>query len=543
MLYFVCFVFPMMMQLGINVDEGCPGIIALDIISQFTDKLSYRFDILNPLFEQAGVSYFSFNDIYIPVKFCSYEGTVGICLTSVLLVCSESLIFALRFPYLVFALIIFVAVYFTLKEVFDKNTAVLAVLFLATNSVFMQAVVVANLKDEIHQIAFFFLGMMFFVRSFFNKKKGLFYLGLGSFFWGIGLMAKFMFFGFLGPFFLIVLLSKQLRRFFKKKEVLICFSVCFLLGFLPVAINYLDEGLFSFGSFLKCLSGKTDFHDNSNILTNLLIRYSDFASFLQQEISLFIRQEEMLSLVNYYSRNLFLIGVLYFIVKRNYTVFYIIFFYSVLWFLTIFVPFLRVPSHMVILFPFVELIQAYFIVSIYRDPAIKMRYKKYIVGLLLLICICFFGNNIKNNFTLFNYVQKNQVQQRWTNLIYPVCDYLVEEGITEIYSASEVFNPKSVDFLTKRQVRAYSFWYDYWFLRDYYSLESLRSWFENSDSSPYRHDSNIFYVILNDNYLKRNEKPQSSLFEIITSKNKSVERIKTFSDEYDSISIYRVIRR
>lgn len=545
-LYFLCMAIPLMFSLGVHHDECLQGLIGLDFISQFSDKLGYVFDINNKIFYQKDVSYFLINDIYLPVKYCYYEGTVGIWITSLLLLLFDNVIFALRFPYVIFAVLTFLCVYLLVGKIFDKTKAALAVLFLSTNTVYLQSVIVANFKDEVHQIAFFYAAVLFFVYAFYSKKRKLLFLFCGSFMLGVGLMAKYMFFGFLAPLFIAVLLVKDLRRMFFKPNALLVLLIGFILGFLPILIHYISENFQSFFVFFDSLFIKSGSDEKLNIVSSLVKRIDDFENFAGGSISVFVRDADVFTLHNFRTFYLMLAGIIYFSFKRVKPMIVFILFYAGLFLLTLFVPNMSVASHMVMLFPFNEIIIACFVVSF-----VAQSWYKRIFGKLLSICLMIFAafflyDNIKGNFMLKTYVDRNQVQPIWSNQIYPVTDYLLENKIERIFSVGLVFNPKTVEYVTKRKVIAHNYWYDFWYknngvfddlLNTYDKYETALNWFKNAAGN-----KKEIYFLRHDNFLKKEEKPHIFVEDILREQGYKISKIHVFADIHDEIVLLKAVK-
>lgn len=542
-IYFCYIVFPLINVLGVNIDEGLPGIIALDFVSQFLEGLPYRFELNNMIYNKAGVDYLQLGDIALPVVTWAYEGAVGVWMTSFFLLLSDNLNFALRFPHLIFAVITIISVYITLKNIFDKWTALLAVFLLAVNSVFLEATLVGNFKDEIHQLAFFYMGTAFFSHFYLHKKNAYLYISLGAFSLGVGLMAKFMFFGFLVPLFFIVVFFKDIRRVFIQPKIVFCFILFFALGFSPVIIYYLKGNFYVFISFLESLFTSSNSHNNLDILGNLKLRAGDFITFAEQNMMISINYAERFKINNLYSFNLFVLGMIYFVIKKNKKILTVFLFYFILWLLTIFVPGIRSESHMVMLFPFVEIILACFILSFFRESFYAKKVKKFLAVLLIILSVLVAGKNIKNDFLLSSYIKTNNVLPMWSSLSYQAFDYLLENDIKEIYSVCQMFNPHTVAYMTKREVKVKSFWTAFWEKPEYLEKETLITWLDKSFlERKSQGNKNIFYLVLDGVNLKKENIPQNNMLEIIAERNYKIETLKTFSDKYNSVSIYRVNR-
>lgn len=537
-LYFLAMIVPLINVLGINIDDSMPSLMALDFLSQFMEGFSYQFDAGSSSYFIPGVDYFSIADVSVPVVMCPYEGAVTIWLLSFLLAVFNNLIFAIKLPHLIFAVITFISVYITVEKFFDRVSAFLTVLFLAVNTFYMEAVLVGNLKDEVLQVALFYLGLAFFSHLYVYKKHFYFYVAVGAFFWGVGLMAKFMFFGFLAPFILMAVSCQDVRRFFFKPKCLFCFALFFALGFLPIILYYLDGNFHIFIGFIKSLFIKSDVHNNINILENLQIRALDFKTFLEQNMMISINYAERFKVNNFYSLSLFVIAFVYFVYKKDKKVLSICLFYFMVWGLTIFVPNEMVESHMAILFPFVQIIQAVFFVSFFKDKIVKGKLKLVLVFMLLFPSVSFMAKNIKNNFMFASYIKENNVLSHWSNLIYPVCDYMQENNIKEIYSLCHFSNPYSIAYLTKREVLSRNFWIDNWHKDSYKTKDGVVKWFDKTSKD----NTGSFYLLMDDMGVKKGLKPHIYMMELLKERNYKVEAVETFSDKYNRIIIYKVLK-
>lgn len=511
--------------LGINVDEGDVGIVVNDFMTYISpQEYGYSADTKSYIYNKFGAFTVRLGDTSWPLMLHSYEGVVGLYPSILLLLCKVDPVLAVRLPHVLFGLFSILVIYFLIRKIFNSDIGLLTVILLATNPVFISSVRIGNFADEILQIFIFVLAILF-LQKFLNTGK-VKHLCLAAFISGIGVSAKFMFFGFLAGVFVVIFCLRPYRSMFFRKKFLFCSGVFFFIGCIPVIVqNYYDASS-SFVSFINTLFAGDSFgHNNLKIFSNLGKRFQDLTNLVLQNLNAFIAPDFKSWFNNYASLLLFLVSFPLALLLKGRAIKLLMLGYLVLFMLTIFVPFEYDSLHLVILFPFVEIMQAYLIYNSFRC---KGKYKLLTVVVLVLLSVILVKNH-RNNVEIKHRIMRNQVNPEWSTLIYPVCDYLLENNIREIVTFQPLLSATPVDFLTRRKVRVFNFWNE-----DDKSLSKLYDWYEDVSRR-----KNSFYVIVGRSFEYDNTQGYD-LLEKISSQNIRVDFIKSFTSKYDKIEIYKI---
>lgn len=329
----------------------------------------------------------------------SYCGRLGSVLFMPFVFVGLKSVFFFRVSSLPLILAGIACMYLVVKNWFNVFTARVFIFLLLTNSFFIRVVRVASKRDELYQVAFFWIALWLFNMAFLRKKPVL--LGLGAFVCGVAFWTKIMF---LGYFFAALCGGLCLVPFYRngflpfsspwfKKGV--WFSVAgFLLGSLPWTLSNIA---FDFGSvkyfFHAVTVTRPGGWENWDIVKNLGIRFAHLGQFLfstSGSVDGVGMVRDVFGAVLFFCS---VLAVLFFLLFRPGFVFLgksrLVFFlvlYGVLFFLTCFVPVSGIAEHMVVLFPVSQLMLA-FALSI-MVGRVAREWLKWVVLAFLLVYAC-----------------------------------------------------------------------------------------------------------------------------------------------------------
>lgn len=524
--YFLFMTLSGVQTLGINVDEGDVGVISFDFISQFTTDGHFvkraEHTFLNG--NSAVFATKAFGVLW-PVMLHSYEGILSIYPSIFMLALDCNPALSLRLPHVLFAFFSLVLAYVILKKAFNPILALIAVLLFAVNPVFISSARIGHFADEILQI-FLFMSVLYLLQKFVFCGRFR-YLYFAFFICGIGVSAKFMFFGYLAGMFVVVLFLRKYRILILKKEIIFFGTLLFILGVLPVIMQNYASAFDPFLSFVENIFSKNKSgYDNLQVGSNLLVRCKDLVNFVLQKLHTFVYFEDKGYLNNYASLLLFALSIVFIAVSGSKIIRLFVAGYIVLFFLTVFVPFEYDQMHMVILFPIVEIMQAYFLYYVFRN------YKKYkVMAIAIALCLMVMLSKAHmSNMEIRKRILTNQVGEEWSSLIYPFSEYIVDQKFTEIMTVKPLLSETPVSFLTGRKVKVINFW-DH----EKSNMDGLEKWYRHKIRNK---DTDVYFALLD--RVDVSDSHGHLLLGTLEKSGYTVSLIQDFRTDYDKIEIYRI---
>lgn len=474
-------VFSSALTLGIHPDEGDSAIAAFDFVMQFEkEQGTYTPSLYNRS------DFGSFLGYVFPIYFGVYEGPVSTYFVSLIFFIfgKSMLVFRLSSLFMGAGIILFG--YLLLKNIFGKIVSGITVILLTINPIFVQAVLVGQRSDEL-LVVFLLLAGGVFMQKFLQKDKWYF-IAAAFFLWGLGLWGKLMFLGFMpGLFFGFFFLDKE-----QKKKI---------ISRVPFAASAFFAGAFGciynafFGHkflipFLEAVFGKTSSgHNNLNITANLLERLSHFAKFIKGNIYIAVTD---MSFLNPYADKFFYVFIflliLMFVMGYSRKIFkwrflgFLVVFYSLLFVCLLFVPLIFDAKHMLLFTPFCQLLIALSMVRFFQLLYHNGRHT--CLGALAAIFLAFvlvwhLAFELKALYLQQKAIKENKTSYEfWSYCLYDAVDFMLENNIEQVYTASHVVWPASIAFLSKDKIDTQNFWLFYFRGQTAKKEYSLRDWID-----------------------------------------------------------------
>lgn len=429
LIYFIFTSVSFLDKIGFHIDEGIHGNIALDIISG-----------ANP--------YFSYGQDTIDFHYCGFIPALLLIPLFLFFGCS---VFVLRLLPIIIACGAMISIYYVCRKWFGTKVGLVTLVLLASNSVFIRAVRVGLWREEIFQIFFLWVSFVCLQRYLDTEKKEYLYL-IGLLF-GVALNTKIMFLGYLAGIFVSFLFVKDIRFFvrnvlFKDKKDYIYFLFMFIIG-ISYWITYNIVNNFAMFKLISDSIVRPGFYGLAN---NMIRRVGDFCLLLLGSL----KMENIVvpgNFLNFFFFFVSFIAVSIYLFCSKKIVFlknkiaFLFILYIVLFFLTGIIPNGYNPENIIILMPFVEIIQALFIVGILNICKNKKYLKMWVVSMLIFTMsiemgkTCFYINMIKND----------NVEGSFSPVINEVASYLETNRIYDIINVTNYIGP-NIEFLTMKRV-------------------------------------------------------------------------------------------
>ena len=362
-----------------------------------------------------------------------YAGTITTYLYVPIFAFLEPSNFSMRILGIIINVATLLSTFYFVKEFFDKKTAAVSVVFLATMPAFLFYGKFAGwVSTEL--FLFFILSMYFLIKwKKEEKTKFLFLAGLAI---GLGFSTKLIFLWVIGPLLIFFIIFKIWKKI-SLKQFLIGVSG-FAIG-ASLLIAYLLKSGVSFAGVILAGSSKTWYGaDNTNFASNLALRFSNFNDL--------ISGNSLTMLGGGYGNQIFftifIISIIGFIILAKYWkfskfkrgIFLISSFFIMLAMSTVTLSVFN-PAQMLILLPFVPIITALFLGILYNKWKIKNSYK-------ILIVFCGVGGVIVagNLITVYDY---NQVLEE-TGGIGTFSEQF--DNLASFLTENEHYNPIALDW-------------------------------------------------------------------------------------------------
>jgi 4-amino-4-deoxy-L-arabinose transferase-like glycosyltransferase len=424
---------------GLDTDEAFNGVVSNNILRDVSD-------IANA---QCLQSYVSISGKIIPVMAAQYSGPIIPYLARPFIALFGPGAFALRLCGILILAILLLFIYRLAGVWFGRRVGLLAALLTATNLSFVQYSRVGMFRVEIFVMAFFWIGLYLLIR--YSQGKNFFFFCLGCLSLGLGFCTKITFLYYLVglvPAYLILGRKLNLLRGFNfKKTLLSIFSFC-LGSFFIIIYNFKQPGI----TFKQLFFALTDIKatgqntigmpaNNLNYLYNLSVRISDLSGLLKGD--LFTRWDwgvtrsstlekflpaaaglAVIAMLWGLFAALFLPGLSQLIRRR------LLFLYTVylaLFFATPFTLSSFNQGHLLIIFPFPQVILALFLVYLGRGIKRKSKVfgKVFLWGLILPVVSLNIYMNIYFNLEM----KRTGGYGRWSTAVSELVEYLQRKNI------------------------------------------------------------------------------------------------------------------
>jgi len=424
---------------GISIDEATDGIVAKNI---FRNPPSY----FSKDFFFPAILFLTFSNKIFPIMQDTYLGAVVSYLILPFSLIFGWNVFSLRLTSICISALSILLIYFFCKLWFGRNAALLTTLLISINLLFVQYSRVGLYREEIFIIFFFWAGLLFLAK--YSQMKKNIFLYLSFYFWGVGFSTKITFLWYaIGIILAFTFLGRKINLLASlniKKSVIALFSFC--LGALFIIIYNIKHPWGTVKLLLHSLlyapAGKKDaMINNLAYLTNLKIRISDLILFLNEtipervdwgiaEVSSVEFIASLICILTIISITLVLIMVLSSHNLQEIIRYRMLFLYAI--YLTVFFlsPFTVSgfsPGHLMVLFPFPQIILAFLLNCIWQ----RIRQNR-----LIAIAICssflipYLLFNVWMNIYFNSEMEKSGGSKRWSTSIYELADYLQKNKIT-----------------------------------------------------------------------------------------------------------------
>jgi 4-amino-4-deoxy-L-arabinose transferase-like glycosyltransferase len=486
----------------------------------------------------------------LPWMFMSleYEGhLVAYLLVPVFAIFGPS-VFMARFIYVLFSLVSLICIFYVCKRWFNRGVALTAIFLLGINTTFIRCTRVGSLRDEILQISLIWLGIALI--QLYIDRKNKFYLYASGFIFGLALWAKIMFLGFLlaaviaFSFFGKRGINFLRNRIFLSKKDLTGFLLMFVVGSSPFVMFNIMLKNETFRYLWRHFWNPTVYgYNNLAVFKNISLRVGDLYKILLNGIG----PETLSYTKNYFHLILFLVSllvVLFYIVfskqspiSKNKLKF-LIFAYSILFILTCFVPQNRIIEHVILLFPFVQIMEA---VAIFLFFLFFKNIIFPLVFILTILCpyvvlefytISRFLSDIDNRRGIINF----------SSMINDIASYAQKNKIGKLFAMSENLLDCNVDFITNLEVgvREIQEVYPYSVRLSNDSLNNIVKSIYNREMSGL---SKIYIVIWRGGSLKDySSKAFDAFSKIALDKGRKVNLVKAFASKIEpsSFELYEI---
>ncbi len=438
-LLFLILALPNLNYPGLSIDEAGDGIVSGYIFKNLPAESKNLSSII-------GADRVVLFNKLIPIMTGEYHASVNSYIILPFLRFFGFNVFALRLASLLIALFSVFLIYFVCKIWFSRRIAWVVSLLSASNLGFVQYSRVGLFREEIFIIFFFWITIFLFLKYFEQKKLGFVYAGFYCL--GLGVSNKVTFLWYAAG---LLLAYFSLRRklglslLLSLKQKLICLTG-FCLGSVFLIIYNVRQPGISFRILLQSLFFYPVIKNNTQISNlhyweNLKIRISHLIMFLKENITercdWGVQQAGWLE---HWSFMIMLLSVITFsgtlicvLLSKNHQQKYrILFFYVV--FITVFAltPFTVSgfdPGHLLVLFPFTQIVLALFLDYIWQSAG---QHKKFIAAVYPVFLIPVLTFHILMNIHFHQAMRENGGYRRWSTAIYELADYLDKNKIQPV---------------------------------------------------------------------------------------------------------------
>ncbi|MDD5356214.1 MAG: glycosyltransferase family 39 protein, partial [Candidatus Omnitrophica bacterium] len=431
-----------------NNDEAIPGIGALALITPNVPAARLRH--VNSL-----------------TMFSDHKGKVASFPEALLFLIFGSSVFLLRFVQVLFSLGSLICIYYVCSRNFNRVVGIFTILLLGTDSTFIRITRIGNKQDAVLQIFLFWLGLAL-IQLYMDKGKRVFLYASG-FIFGVALWAKLMFlgylFGFLGAFLIFGKRSFTFlrTRIFKKKQDIAVFITLFILGCLPLLIFNICNRWMTVATILNSFNcsfrvSHSMIWNNLNFLHNFKIRFNNFSDLLSSPIvvdSMPSTRSDLNPVLFYLSLSAIFL-YLFFAKKETLpkrAISLLLIAYGILLGLSSFIP--RSggfdPSHVVILLPIVQIVEALFIGLIIFY--LRKKIWAYLIILFMFIPHVYHEFNIMRRIWNDLREEKNII---CIDVVNDLTSYLVSNNIQEAFCLDDRFL-QNIDFISRLKVITWGF--------------------------------------------------------------------------------------
>lgn len=441
---------------GLSIDEAADGLVSSFIFKNLPKGLKVSV-------EPSVYSTAIFNRIF-PIMTGEYHGSVNSYIIFPFLRLFGFNVFSLRFASIFISVASIFLIYYLCKMWFNRRTAFIAAILIVTNLLFVQYSRLALYREEIF-IIFFFWATLFFLAKYFEQKTMAF-LYIGCYLFGLGISNKVTFLWYVcGMFMAYVILKRKLGLsiFLNIKQKIIAFS-SFCLGLLfiilynisvpGVSIRILVQSL-----FLYPVVKKNTAINNLDYLVNFKIRISHLIMFLREDIAErfdwgIVRAshiEHLSSIIMILTLISFVFVLIFTLFSRNsprkYRVLFFYIVYITIVFLTPFTVSGFDPGHLMVLFPFPQIVMALFLDYTWQWA----RYPKiFLITIYSVFLIPVFLFNIWMNIHFRDEMKRNGGYKRWSTAVYGLAAYLDNKNIRPVTFGWGL--KENIAFLTDKRV-------------------------------------------------------------------------------------------
>jgi len=374
-------------------------------------------------------------------------------------------VFSLRLFPIIFVFIGIIFIYFLCKKWFGRKIAVLAVLLTVTDPIFVHSVRVGFSILEPFTICYFWIGLFFFDK--YLKSKNPSFFAISFFFWGAGLSRRLIFLFYIAAAVITcaIMGKKLIKNINIRFRHLLLGFFSFCIGSLPIiyfniigvkpiiksgyTIRHLTKNL-----FLPTEEGV----NNLEYIRNLLIRILQFKDLILGR-GLQWTSDQLFP--NYLFSIIFFLGLVSVIIlifyKKQFTnlktkILFLYLFYTTVFILTPFTISFHRYNHLLIMFPFPQIIVSLFLGLIW---ALYKKSKK-IIAIIYLLVISLIICNISQS--IYYHTQLREAGKKdyfWSSIIYELSDYLQKNKINKIFSLFHSLH-YNTPFLTNNEVEVIS---------------------------------------------------------------------------------------
>ncbi|MDD5156276.1 MAG: glycosyltransferase family 39 protein [Candidatus Omnitrophica bacterium] len=435
-------------KLELNNDEATIGMAALCLITP--EAPTYRSRLMH-----GGCAISS-----------EHKGAVASFPAALVLLLFGKSVFNFRFVQVLFSLGSLACIYYVCSRHLGRMAGMFTVFLLAVNSTFIRVTRIGNMKDEVIQIFLFWLGLAL-IQLFLERKKR-FFLSTAAFIFGVALWQKLMFLGYLLGFLAAFLVfgrkSYQFlkTRIFKARRDIAVFAAAFAAGCAPLLVYNICHRWPTIADIFGSFDGPSarahaEGWNNLNFLHNLALRFHGLNKMLggnNVPDAMFSRGNAFNLLFFYIALGAVLLYL--FLGKKNpiakNKVWFLLISYSALLLLSAFIPDSGAfdPSHVIILLPAIQIVQAIFLSLVIIYAA--RRAWAYLIIASMLLPYSYSEFVIIKNILLF---QKNGkiVSLSFTRRL---VGYLEKQNIKEVFCFDNRLLA-SIDFLSELRIITWGF--------------------------------------------------------------------------------------
>lgn len=415
---------------GLNIDEADKA-ITCDMMFKNTSTVPR--DVL------AGHHITLFNR-FVPTMASPYSGRIHVYIMYIFSRLFGVNVFSLRFSSIAVSAFTLYFIYLLCRMWFGYRVAVITALLTATSLFFVQYARVGHYREVVFVMFFFWAG--FFLIGRYLRERKFYLLCLGFFLFGLGLTTKItMLFYLAGLSISFILLNRKfnlLSGINIKYAFLALISFC-VGSFYLILYNVLS-GWGTFKLLSDSLMNTSSRYNNLSYIANLQERIGHLMELLRGHLSdgdradwgvtewHFAESAAPVLVALFFVSFIFVFLYMFFLkgkIEKHKIIFFLIF-YGAVFFLTPFTISGSNPGHLLLLFPFPQLIMALFIDYIWT----KSRDKRVTFGLFSFFLMPFLTFHIAENIRFHKEMERNGGCRRWSSAIYELSDYLREKEIS-----------------------------------------------------------------------------------------------------------------